>query len=78
MFAFGANGLIIALALILVNFGIPPEDEEKYWAKRIKRLTEDLTLGLFPADLIRPLEKPFAPITKILTLNDAVSDFFLS
>jgi len=68
-----------ALALAFIG-GFDDDDEEvknKTWYKRIMRLQEDLTLGLDPRDLLRPVtENPLPSGTKMLELMDAIAEFF--
>jgi hypothetical protein len=67
-------------ALALAFIGGFDDDEEvknKTWYKRIMRLQEDLTLGMDPRDLIRPItENPLPSASKALELMDAIAEFF--
>ncbi len=70
-----SNVFIVALALLIFNLGVPPEEKDKVWARRTRRLIEDISLGLNPADLVRPMVKPLPQLEKLLELWDAMGDF---
>lgn len=67
---------MLAFSSSIIGAAIPDEDEDKYWALRLKRLfAEDLTLGANPMDLIRPfVQNPFPAVGKVFDLLGLIPD----
>lgn len=63
------------LAIVLMGAGFDDDEKNKYYYKRTKRLIEDLTLGLNPLDLARPITNPFPVVNKFVDMADAVGAF---
>jgi hypothetical protein len=66
-----------AVMLISAVFALGVDDDDKDDALylRFKRLSEDLTLGLNPLDIIRPVETPFIAVKRVRELIEGVFSF---
>lgn len=74
MFQLAMLGFVIAIGMGAV---IPPEDEDKLYAKRIKRLAEDLS-AIHPLDLIRGTTTIDSYPTQLFKAANATFQFFNS
>jgi hypothetical protein len=66
--------LILPFLLWSVGFD-DDEDKTKYWNKRIHKLFEDISVGIKPTDILRPLREPFPALTKTVEMMDGITEF---
>jgi len=75
---FGTQLVFMALTVVLGMGGlIPPEDKDKLYAKRIMRLTEDLS-AIHPLDILRGTTTIDSYPTQLYKATDAALTFFNS
>ncbi len=51
------------------------DDENTAWFRRTNRLFEDISTGLDPRDLVRPLTQPLTTLVKMGELLDGIYKF---
>lgn len=66
---------LMPAVIVLMGAGFDDDEKNKYYFKRTQRLVEDLTLGLNPMDLARPVTNPFPAVSKLVEIFDATGMF---
>ncbi len=67
--------LVIAIGIVIRAMA-GDDYRNKAWFKKLLRLLEDLTLGLNPMDILRPVKENLVPsASKVVDLVDAVTEF---